>query len=247
MTRHLIALTLCVLAVAARPRPAHAIAACNNNEGWGPAEKAALPVRARVVYYTDNWRNPTFVATLDGKKVALKVTDLPGAVDGNHVVLLEVDSDKTGALRIGIEKEVMRTYTITKKAAMPKELPVVIGRFQRNIPHSTVREVFDGLALRLPAGTPAVAAHVKLRRDAQSAWTEIDAPVLPQDFDDPRPVIRIGSLGCTTNYGVAMLASGVDIDVTITLADGTTRPAKDLAVHLQLPAVLPKQPTMKRP
>jgi hypothetical protein len=234
-------LALGALALVARPTPAHAIAACNNNEGFAPATGTTVPPHARLVYYTDHWRDPAFVATLDGKAVKVKVTELPSG-SSTRLVLLEIDSAKTGTLKVGIGTWTALTLKVAKAVASPKEVPVTIGRFQQNIQHSTVKEDFDGLAIRLPANTPAISAHVKLRRDGAGAWTELEVPVSPRDFDDPRPVIRIGQLGCTQNYSVALLNSGVDIEATLTLVDGTTRPAKDLAAHLTLPPVLPKQP-----
>lgn len=228
--------------ILARPTPAHAIAACNNNEGFAPAFATTVPPHAKLVFYTDSRNTPEFTAKIAGKKVPVKVTALPSG-SSTRVTLLEIDSERVGTLQLDAGGWPSVTLTVAKKARMPKEVPVVIGRFERNIPHSTVRENFLGLAIRLPKGTPAVAATVKLRRDAQAAWTELVVPVSARDFDDARPVIRIGELGCSNNYSVPLLESGVDIEVTLMLADGTTRPAKDLAPHVTLPAALPAQPT----
>jgi hypothetical protein len=230
-------LTAAGLASLSAPRDAHAIAACYTNQGFAPSEDTALPPHARVVYYTDSnstRRAPT--ATLGGKPVELKISILKSAP--YTFTVMEVDSDKTGKLVITFPEGATATYTIAKEAELPKEIPVITGRFVRHMHHTTVKENFDGLAVRLPAGTPAIMAHVKLRRDDKAPWSEYDVPVAPHDFQDKRPVIRMGELGCTQNYTVALLENGVDIEATITLVDGTTRPAKDLAAHV----TLPKQP-----
>lgn len=238
----LVALALVVL----RPTQARAAVACAPAKGFAPAAGATVLPRAKLVYYSEDREPPKFTARIDGRKVPVKVTALPTGAAA-HLVTVEIDSDRTGSLEIGADGVASARWKVSKKAEMPKEVPVAIGRFERNIPHSTVRENYLGLAIRLPKGTPATFATVKLRRDAQGPWTELVVPVLGRDFDDPRPVIRIGELGCTSNFSAPMLVAGVDIDVTLTLADGSTRPAKDLAPHLTLPAALPPQPKAPKP
>lgn len=235
MTRLTLAL-FAALAIAT-PRHAHAIAACYSNRGVSPAPASKLPRHPRIAFYDDarGGDAPTYTATIAGKPVELKLTTIdarPYRLD-----VLEVDSERTGALVItrngSSEREVR--YQIVKDVALAKELPVEVGRTQRTMRHSTVREEFDALAIRLPAGTPAITAHVKIRRDDKAAWGELDVPVAPNDLDDPRPVIRLGELGCTRNYSVDLLRAGVDLEVTVTLVDGSTRPVKGLAAHVALP------------
>ena len=70
-------LVLALFVAALTPsRPAHAIAACNNNFGFAPQKGVVLPKHARLLAYSDmqGWSNFLYSATLAGKKVALKET-----------------------------------------------------------------------------------------------------------------------------------------------------------------------------
>lgn len=219
--------------------PAHAISACTDNQGAAPATGATLPVHPRIVHFTDYWRHgntPVFSATINKKKVPVKVTVLPFG-GTTRVAMIEIDSDKTGTLEVRELKYVFGTYTIKAKLKLPDKIPVAVERFHREIQHSTVEEIFDGIALRLPGGTPAIHARVKLRRDPKAGWTELDIPIATDA--DKLPRIRIGRLGCTNNYTVPLLAAGVDIEVTVTLADGSTRSVEGLPAHVILPPIQP--------
>lgn len=117
-------LALLTAAVCARPLPAHAIAACNNNDGLSPRTGTKLPPHARLLAFRDSrGGGDGYVARIDGKVVPLK---------------------------------------ITSQSSSPYQM-----------------EVLDTLAIAVGNDTPAILAHVKIRRDAQSAWRELDVPVHP--------------------------------------------------------------------
>lgn len=215
-----------------RPSPAHAISACTNNEGFAPAKGTVLPPHPRLVYYTGNWRGD-IQATINGKKVPTKISRLVSG-SSTRVVLVEIDSDLTGTLKIGIDKPT-EAYTIKKKVVTPTKLAVTTGRYFHKIPHTSTRELFDGLAIRLPSKTAAIYAHVKLRRDATADWRELDLPIVV-DETDKKSTIRVGEIGCTTNYSVSLLEQGIDIEVMVTLADGTAIPVTGLPARVTIPA-----------
>jgi hypothetical protein len=227
----------------AAPRLAHAISACGGSSGWSPGTAETLPPHARVVYWTDRpSRGPLgdIVATIDGRKVPTKTTALTSG--RFRITVVEIDSDRTGALAIGWS---VATDTATFRIAarsLPREVHADTARYHRKIPHTSVREVFDGLSLRLD--TPAVLAHVKIRRDDKAAWTELDVPVFDRDFDDGRPTIRIGELGCHANYTPDLLEAGVDLAVEVTLPDGSSVAVKGID-HVVLPKLA--KPTGTRP
>jgi hypothetical protein len=247
MHRTVLALAV-VLVIAVHPRSAHAIKACDNNEGFAPAAHVGteLPPHARIVFFTERFRGKPIAvtATLAGKAIKPKVTDL---VSGSavRVLLIEIPSARTGILEVTVAAMFTAQYVVTKKAAaMPKAIEVETGRSTTNIEHSVSRERYDGLALRLPVGTPVIKAHVRMRRDAKGVWNELELPVYDHDFGEAGPLLRIGELGCVSNYSVPLLEAGVDIEVTLMLVDGTTRIAKDLPAHVVL-APPPPQPKPK--
>ena len=228
------ALAALVAVLAVAPRDAHAVAACYSNQGFAPGAGVKLPRHPRIAWYVDRpppGRTPQLTATIDGAAVPVKLSTVRSPP--YTIRILEIDSDRTGHLEL--RGDATASYQIVADAAMPKDVPVVVGRTQVELRHTTVREKFDALALRLPLAAPAIVAHVKVRRDAQARWSELDVPVVATDLGDPRPAIRLGELGCTRNYSVDLLAAGVDLEVTITLADGTTRPAAELPAHVALP------------
>lgn len=220
-----------LFALAAATRDAGAVAACTGGAGWSPRETDALPPHAHIVY----WRNDPhgrlpdkLVATIDGTAVATKISKLAAAPF--ELVVVEIDSDRTGTLEVGWQgsREMIdkARFTVNKDVAMPKRVRATTGRYHAKIAHTSVREVFEGLYIHLDA--PAVLARVKIRRDAAAAWTTIDAPVaelagfqLSAGQDGGGYAIRLGELGCKRNYEVSLLEKGVDIDVEVTLLDGT--------------------------
>lgn len=232
-------LALLTAAVCARPLPAYAIAACNNNDGFSPRAGTELPPHPRLLSWCDDCDSDnTYVARIDGKVVPTKITQLSSSP--YQMQLIEVDSDKTGTLTISFtpawtktEQEVAR-YTVRAGAKMPKDVAGTTSRFARNIQHSTVREQFESLAIAIGDTTPAILAHVKIRRDDQSPWQELDVPVIGGDWMDKHTMIRIGTLGCSSNFSAAVLKGGVDLEVSVTLVDGTTRKVA-LPAHVKLP------------
>jgi hypothetical protein len=235
-----LALVLAVLtaAICARPLPAHAVAACNNNDGFSPRAGTELPPHARLLAWGDRSEDGTYVARIDGKVVPIKITKRSSTP--YTMQLIEIDSDKTGTLTILFAPpwtqtaEEIAKYTVRSGAKMPKDVQGATSRFERKLRHSTVREEFEALAISIGDTTPAILAHVKIRRDDQAPWQELDAPVIPGDWMDKHTMIRIGALGCSENYGVSLLKAGVDINVSVTLVDGTTRTVA-LPAHLKLP------------
>lgn len=225
-------------------RPAHAFAACNNNYGLAPRTGATLPPKARLVAFTDleRWQAAPYIATLDGKPVKLKVTKRK--IAPYHLTELEVDSDKPGTLNIYASTDPkdtpMATYTVKAGAAMPREIAATTRRFTRDIRHSTVQERFDALAIDV-GDAPAILAHVRIRRDDQAPWSELDLPVHANThLDKSRSMVLLGALGCTSNYTVGLLENGVELEVTAMLPDGKLVPVK-LPARLTLPKAA-KQP-----
>lgn len=234
-----ILLVLTVVIAVADERRAEAVVACNNNQGYAPRAGMVLPPHPRVVYFTDNADPddtvPTYFARIAGKKVPVKVTTLTSTPYTFYVI--EVDSDKTGKLEIGevsgSQKFVDVRYKIKADAAVPTTIAGVTKKFHQDITHSSVREKFDGMAVALDDKTPALVAHVKLRRDASADWFELDAPVIAGDWMDSHTVVKLGELGCTKNFTVDLLKHGVDIEASVMLVDGSTL-AVDLPEHVSL-------------
>ncbi len=236
------------LAVVTESRTAHAIAACNNNFGFAPRKGVTLPKRARLVAFSDmkgsaGWQ---YSATIAGKQVKLKRSELH--VAPYYMTQLEVDSDATGTLVVyrgttqTPDSEIAR-YEVRADAKLPKDVTGTPRRFTRDIRHSTVKETYDTLAIDIGDTTPAVMATIRIRRDANASWSTFDVPVNTGDWMDTKTTIRIGQLGCTSNYTVALLEQGVELAIVVTLADGSKR-------ELGLPAgsiKLPKTSTNYKP
>jgi len=222
-----------VMAAAIAPRTADAISACNGDDGWSPGT-TTVPPRAHLAYWTDRPdKRPLgdVVATIDGKPVNAKVTSVGNAAPF-RMLLVQIDSDRTGKLEVKWSTQGHATASFdVKPTTFPKDVNGATSRYHKKLPHSTVREVFDGLSIRLDQ--PAIAAHLKIRRDAKAPWQAIDVPVLGKDFDDPRPTIHVGEVGCHTNYTVELLENGVDLEVDVTLPDGKTARVKGVS-HVQL-------------
>jgi hypothetical protein len=220
-------------------REVHAFAACNNNFGLAPKAGAVLPPRGKLVAFADmkGWANFQYNATLDGKPVKLKLTR--SHVAPYYLTTIEVDSDKTGTLAIyqGTQtKDPLATYTVKAGVAFPKDIAATTNRFTENIQHSTVKELFDALAIDL-GDAPAILAHVKIRRDDKVAWSEFDLPVHANTrIAKDKAKLLIGELGCTSNYTVGLLEQGVDLEITAMLPDGKSIPVK-----------LPKRVTLPKP
>ncbi len=210
---------LLALAIAvASAHTAHAYSACNAGSGLVPKPGATIPPHARIVAFTTQaWRKmePAPTATIDGTPVKVELTRASSAP--YRFAVIDIDSDRTGALELtwlGAKHD----YTVAA-TNLSHDAHATTNRYHSKIPHSTVNEVFDGLAIKVDV--PAVSAHVKLRRDDKAAWTELDVPVVDGQ-------IQIGRLGCVDNYSPDLLEAGVDLDITLTFADGKTAPLKGI-------------------
>jgi hypothetical protein len=240
--RLLLLLSCLTAALFAEPHTAHAYSACDNNDGLSPRDGAALPPRAKLVAFSDRKSSQSYayVATLDGKPVKLKLTR--SHVAPYYLTMIEVDSDQVGKLVVfqgtKSEGEPLGTYTVKATAPMPKEITATTQRFTADIPHSTVKERFDALAIDL-AGAPAVLVSVKLRRDDKAAWSEFELPVHSNGPDGVK--VLIGELGCTSNYTVGLLEQGIELQLTAMLPDGKRIPVKLPAKRIVLPKAA-KQP-----
>lgn len=220
-------------------RPAHAIAACYSNTGIAPHSGATVPPRARLIVFADSDRGDTwqYQATIDGKPVKLKRTSRKSAPFS--FTELEVDSAATGTLAIyrgtRATGEPLARYTVTARVALPTSIDGATSRYTQNFPHSTVKELYDALAIDL-GDAPAILAHVKVRRDAKAAWSELEVPVYARHVLAPTKVrVLLGELGCTRNYTVKLLEAGVELEVSALLPDGKLVPIK-LPSRVTLPA-----------
>lgn len=239
MKTALLITALLATALGAQVRTAHAISACNNNTGLAPRSGTELPPRARVLAFADRPEQRQYGARIDGRSVPIKVTAIRSAPYDLH--LIEIDSGLTGALAIfyTVDKSEyeLAKYKVSASAKLPKDVAGTTSRFVQDIRHSTVKEKYDALAIHIGGVAQALYARVKIRRDAQAQWQELTVPVNPGDWLDKQPVVRIGALGCTQNYSVALLERGVDLEVELVLADGTAR-----KVALPARVTLPKAP-----
>lgn len=224
-------------AVVAEHRAAHAIVACTNNTGYAPRAGLTLSRRPHVLFFDDAQQGgpaPVFFARIAGKSVTVRATEVAAAP---YVLWdLEIQSKRTGELEVGRvlnrQKVVDATYRIAAQAAAPTTVTATAAPFDASIRHTSVREVYRGLAIRLPDDTPAISAHVKLRPDAAATWFELDVPVVAGDVADKATHIALGELGCRRNYAVDLLDKGVDIEVAIRMADGSVV-TPDLPAHVK--------------
>jgi hypothetical protein len=230
-------LALAAVLVAFTFHDAGAISACSGESGWA-SNGAEVAPHPRVVFWQSSRNGAytgTLVAKIDGKVVKTKLTSVDSAP--NHLAIIEIDSDAKGALTVEWKDAGLPAghYTI-KATSYPKVAHATTSRYHSKLAHSTVREVFDGLALKVDV--PAMRAHVKLRRDNKASWTELDVPV-DQDHQ-----IRIGELGCASNYQPQLIENGVDLDVALVLPDGTSIPV-DKLTHVTIPKLA--KPTSDNP
>ncbi|MFT3694442.1 MAG: hypothetical protein QM831_14945 [Kofleriaceae bacterium] len=218
----------CVLVLAAYEPAAHAIAACYPSSGWANAG-ADIPQNGHVVYWAanDDLKGLKVKATLGGKPITAKVSSTMKAGPFSLAVV-DVDAKTTGSLSIETERGDTTGYRVVAKlAAAPKSAKATISHVAKNIPHSTVKETYDALAVKVDVPS-AMRAHVKLRRDAKGTWTELDVPL------DDSHTFMLGQLGCYNNYSPDLLGAGVDIEVQLTLADGSTLGIENFS-HVQMP------------
>jgi len=228
-----------LLVVMSSVRAAHAISACEGEDGWSPQSGSVLPPRARIAYWTDDGDDALqFSVKLDGKAVAIKTTKV---VSKPYVIrVIEIDSARTGTLEVSVKTPhgapQKLTYTIKRGVTFAKQAKATTSRYHKKIPHTSVREVFDGLAIAV--NVPALYAHVKIRRDAQSQWRELDVPLVDGK------TARIGEIGCASNYTPQLLEQGVDIEATVMTPAGSQIPIAGLT-RVTLPKLA--KPTGTRP
>lgn len=220
------ALALCTLVGV---RTAHAESACEGETGWSPAPATTLPTHAHLVFRDDRGHAKTpveLVATIDGRPV--HVTQKLLASSPWRMVLVEIDSDRTGTLQVAWrtdnefeQKRLGRaSYVVAAGVDFPATTLATTSRYHHELHHSTIVEVWDGLAIAV--GAPATRAHVKIRRDAFAPWSELDVPVV-------NGALHVGALGCTQNYAPGLLERGVDLSVTLALPDGSEIPIDNLS------------------
>ncbi len=236
-----------VLAVAllGGERAAHAVSACGGQTAWALPAKSVVPVHPRVVLYMPDHeatRLPQPIAKINGKVVPATLTTV---FAGPQVMaVIEVDSDKTGTLKITWSEADYPPPTVTYSIKKAKAVTAVTGtfsRFHRAYRHSTVHELEDGLEVAVNA--KAVRFTVKWRRDASTAWQTLDVPALTRKN---KQVLHLGEIGCNTNFAVSMLTTGIDLELTAILADGSAIAVTGLPAHIVLPA-LPKDAPQSRP
>ncbi|MBK9037168.1 MAG: hypothetical protein IPL61_38975 [Myxococcales bacterium] len=112
--------------------------------------------------------------------------------------------------------------------------------------HTLSTETFDGVVLVLPVDVPAISAHVRLRRDAQAPWTELEVPVARMPRDVPMrvpatvaPGLYLGGSGARATTRSACSRSASRIEATVMLASGRKVPVTGLPAVVILP---PKPP-----
>jgi hypothetical protein len=231
-------LALAAVLVALTFHDAGAISACSGESGWA-SDGAEVAPHPHIVYWMSGRGGASLpgdlIAKIDGKAVKTKVGTISSAP--NTLALIEIESDAKGALTLEWKGSGLPAghYTI-KATTYPKVAHATTSRYHSKLAHSTVREVFDGLALKVDV--PAMRAHVKLRRDNKASWTELDVPV-DQDHQ-----IRVGELGCASNYQPQLIENGVDIDVSLVLPDGNSIPV-DKLTHVTIPKLA--KPTSENP
>jgi len=197
---------------------AHAIMGCMGaGSGWASGA-SNVPPHAHLAFWSDRqnpMKSPKLVAKIANKVVPTKVTTM--AATPYQFVLVEIDSDATGHLDLTWDPTTPNftsgSFEVVAKPTYAKKATVKTARYHHEISHTGGPEIFDGLEITVDV--PAVRAHVKLRRDAKAAWTELDIPVRNNAID-------IGLLGCVRNYEPGLLETGVDIDLALTLPDGST-------------------------
>ncbi len=225
-------LLVCIIAwvALAYGRPAHAIVACDENFGVAPRDGEALPPRATVAVFAIHGLVSDYAATLDGKEVPLKVTRTTAKPYDLH--LLQVDSDATGALQLyrvwtsdkGQEiRDALARYVVRAKVKLPRTVTGTVRRLTYEIRHTSVTERYDLMEIDLAGGDLAIWATIKLRRDSKAIWTALEVP-LREGSRAKSIALLVGKLGCKANYSVPLLEAGVEVEASVTLVDGSTRP-----------------------
>jgi len=224
---------LAPLLLALVPATADANAACAGEMGWSPSDTIAP--HGSVLFWVDRratdavWNPATPHATIDGADVPITAT--PFLSGPFRMLLVRVDSDKTGTLALTFDKGIPyvgkpnATFTVRKDAPgrIAKSATATVTHFHREIRHTTVEETYDGLALHVDVD--ALWLTVKYRRDADAAQQTIDVPIVTRaETALAAPGALLGRLGCVSTIEPAMLAAGLDVEVTAHLANGDTVP-----------------------
>lgn len=235
-----VAALIAVLVVATPHRARAEFVMCIGGQGIVPAADTVLPPHPRIVYYADqNLGLPQKVsAKIDGAAVSVKRVESNAAPF--HLIMLEIESNRSGALVVTFEGRSPLRWTI-RPLAMPKEVTGVAARYQGPSRTGERGESFDGMAIRLTEGTPAILAHVKAVAKPDGAVLQATVPVYTVSGES-RPMVRIGQFDCASNIPIVELRDGFDLEVTVTLVDGSTRKVTGLAPHMTVPAPLPPQP-----
>jgi hypothetical protein len=231
--------------VATHARDADAYSACARRAGWSLKPGTTLPKHPSLVFYSETRSAKLsiadFHAAIAGKSVPAKVTLVKAPP--YDLAVVEIDSDKTGALTVSYGADAPGVpYTIDASTTMPKEANGATSRFHQAFMHSTVHEEEDGLAIKVDV--PAIRFTARWRRDDKAPWQTIELPSV--DDGTGRPTARIGELGCTRNFSVPLLESGIDLEIVATLPDRTTRPVK-LPAHVTLAPLPPGTPRSSPP
>jgi hypothetical protein len=237
-------LVLAALLVSLTAAPARAeFVMCIGGQGAVPAPDTVIPPHAQLVFYSDRaLRLPDKITARIGG-TAVKVKKRTVNAPPFNVLITEIDSARTGELVVTYESMAPIKYTV-KAVALPKEVVGTIGRGGTPAVSFSGSETFDGLVIRVTEGTLATIAHVKLRTDEKASWTTVDVPMFVAPGES-RQMIRVGQFECQSNVDLALLNRAFDIEVSVTLIDGTIRPVTNVAPRMTLPARLPAQPRPK--
>lgn len=222
---------------------AFANAACGNNSGLSPKAGIVLPPQPQILVFGTDELAGDYMVRINGKEASIDVEDVKSGPFSMKII--KVYSEAVGKLKIyelwpsgareDAEERLIASYTIKKKVKVAEKVSGKAMHFFRDLPHSTVKETYDALAIDLGAEKMAIKATVKLRRDAKSEWQTLEVPVTPGDWMDKRTTVRVGELGCQSNYSAPLLHAGVDLEVSLLMVDGSEA-AVDLPARYQLPA-----------
>lgn len=232
------ALVLAIVATLAviEVRTAQAFSACGGQTDWALPAASKVPVHPHLVLYADardvaHRPLPQPIAYINGKEVTAKLTTI--AAGPQVIAVIEIDSEKTGRLKIIWSQADFPPPSVTYTIEKQKPVTVVTAKTSRYhvaYHHSTVHELEDGLELATDAKVTRFT--VKWRRDANTAWQTLEVPALTRK---KRQVAHLGEIGCVSNFFVSMLESGIELELTAILADGSAVPVSGLPTRIVLP------------
>lgn len=192
----------------------------------------------------------TLVVTIGGKPVTISTaTSFVGEYNLLDVV---VDSDRTGKLSLNyqfgsVTKQVTYTVAGTAKPHVPSgwwwlpraQVQGTVETLATVIPHSTVREVYQGLLLSVRE--QALSMRVSWRRDDQSTWLTMRLPVL--EYAHNKFGVLLGEAYRFQFPPIALLNTGVQVRATAELLDGSTVDVVGLPAVVTLPIAKTIAPT----